>query len=76
MKIKIDDTNIENLKKIKDNIEKLLQVYSKDMEFTEENVKRVKEAVDKVNASGKYQFQYGNTRAKIVNSDGTEFTIV
>jgi len=76
MKIKIDKRNIDNLKEIKSNIEELLDVYSDDMEFTEENVTKVNNAINKLNESGKYQFQNGYTKMKIVNSDGTELTIM
>lgn len=76
MKIVINETNINGLKELKKNIEELLNVYVDDMEFTEKNIKKINELVDKVNSSGLQQFKFGLMKAKIVSSDGTKLTIM
>lgn len=76
MKIVINETKINGLKELKENIEELFESYVDNMEFTEENLKKISELVDKVNSSGLKQFNYGLMKVEIVSSDGTKLTIM
>ena len=74
MKLIIDKRNLEQLQKLKESIENLLEISSEDIEFTEENFKKIKEMVDNINILGASGFKFGKLYIKIVSSDGTKFT--
>ena len=64
MKIKVD--GIERIKLLEERIEALLDVYVEDMSASDTNLTKIKKAVD----------DYSLLKMKMVNSDGTKFTIV
>lgn len=76
MKIEVDNIHIKKLKELKENIEKLLSIDFEEMEVTEDNIKKVKEILSEINATGKSEFYYGRLYIKIVSSDGTELTSI
>ena len=76
MKIEIDNEDIENLKELKASIQDLLNAYTEDMKFTEQNISSITEKIKKVNSKGLNQFKFGLMKAKIVSSDGTKLTIM
>lgn len=75
MKIEIDESNIEELKNLKNSIEGLLSIYKEDMEATEENLEKVTKAVNKVNSCGVRNFKFGLMKTRIVSSVGAKLTI-
>ncbi len=74
MKIKVD--GIERIKLLEERIEALLDVYVEDMSASDTNLTKIKKAVDDVNAILPPHLNYSLLKMKMVNSDGTKFTIV
>lgn len=76
MKIKINDKSIANLKELKQNIEKILEIETNNMEINEQNLKKAKEISDTIYKIESLIFGIGGLKIKIETSDGTELTIM
>lgn len=74
MKIGIDNRNLETLEEMKKIIDEILDANFKDMDCTEENLKKAKEIIKKSTELNLVQAHF-RVNIKIVDSDGTELTI-
>lgn len=74
MKIQISNRQKEQLKELESEIRELLNVFEEDVDFTEENAKKIKQILRKIDVTGSYLFKVGRIYIKIVSSDGTELT--
>lgn len=73
MKIKIEVSDKDTLKKIRDSINEILNFSDEELDTSEENIKFVKELKDKI-----YYINFKRARVdiKIVSSAGTELTVM
>lgn len=74
MKIKFDTSNIKELQELKILVDELLDTDLKDMEFSEENMKKAKNICEKSKFINQLQYRFRGIDAKLVSPDGTELT--
>lgn len=74
MKIIFENKNLNELKNIKETIDEVLKIDFKELEVTEENIKKAKEIERKVKSISKLYWNFKSVEAKIISSDGTELT--
>lgn len=75
MKIKFENIDVENLKKIRELINDIIETDKNEMELTEENLKKAHDIVDKmITLRNILLMRLKSGTIKIVSSDGTELT--